>query len=150
MNIQYNLDFLIAALVLLTLLFFHSHGRKKLLDINSLIFRRFILVGIADVLFDIICTVLIQKHDPGMNHTLSSSLTVFYLMQILFPYAFLCYTRSLRVGIGEGIRKTACFWAIPSCAMALLVITNPWHELVFYFDEWGGYHGGPLYMGTYG
>ena len=149
MNIQYNLDFLIAALVLLTLLLFHSHGRKRLLDINSLIFRGFILVGIVDVLFDIICTVLIQKHDPGMNGTLSSALTVFYLMQILFPYAFLCYTCSLRMGIGERIRKTLCFWAVPSCAMALLVVTNPWHKLVFYFDGLGGYHGGPLYMVTY-
>lgn len=149
MNVHYNLDFLIAALVLLTLLFFHSHGRKKLLDINSLIFRGFILVGIVDVLFDLICSILIQQHDPGMNGTLNSAMTVFYLMQILFPYAFLCYTQSLRVGIGEGIRKTIGFWAIPSCAMALLVITNPWHEWVFYFDEMGGYHGGPLYMGTY-
>ncbi|MBP3701964.1 MAG: hypothetical protein J6I64_08735, partial [Lachnospiraceae bacterium] len=130
MNIQYNLDFLIAALILLLLLLFHSHARNKLLDTNSRIFRYFIVVGIADVLFDLICSILIQKQDPTLNGTLETALTVFYLMQILFPYAFLCYTQSLRIGTGTQIRKTICFWAVPSCAMALLIITNPWHGLV--------------------
>ena len=45
MNIQYNLDFLIAALILLLLLLFHSHARNKLLDTNSRIFRYFIVSG---------------------------------------------------------------------------------------------------------
>lgn len=149
MNVQYNLDFLIAALVLLTLLYFHSHARNRLLDTNSLIFRAFILVGIADVAFDLICSLLIHRQDPSMNGVLNVAMTMFYLIQISFPYAFLCYTQSLRIGIGEGIQKILKFWAVPTSVMAVLILTNPWHHSVFYFDQWGGYQGGPLYMSTY-
>lgn len=87
--INYNMSFLISALVFLVLLFYHFVCEKRLEDVNSQIFRLFILVGIADVLFDIICTVLIMKESDALAGVMQLAMTIFYFMQVLFPYAFL-------------------------------------------------------------
>ena len=56
----YNMDFLIAALVFLSLILFHFMSQKRLENATSSIFRIFIVIGILDVLLDIFCTVLIS------------------------------------------------------------------------------------------
>lgn len=149
MIVRYNLDFLIAALILLVLLWLYSQRKKKLEDINSMIFRCFILVGMADVLLDLTCTAIILKQDTSLNAILGICLHLFYLIQMTFPYAFLGYVQSLRTGIDVRIRKVMCLAAVPFAVMILLVLTNPWHEMLFYFDEMGQYTWGPWYMASY-
>ena len=94
--IHYNMDFLIAALVLLFLLLHHFTTRKKLLNTNNRIFQLFIWLGLIDVLLDILSSLMIMNADESMNVLAEFTTSCFYLIQVLVIYAFMCYIKSLR------------------------------------------------------
>lgn len=58
-----NVDFLISAFVVLLFLFYHFIGKKKILTKGNRIFRSFMLLAIADVLFDLFSTCLIVMNN---------------------------------------------------------------------------------------
>ena len=59
MAIQYNLDFLYVSLIVSLLIFGHFKSQPSPGSVNDRIFSLFFVVGIADILFDIITTQLI-------------------------------------------------------------------------------------------
>ena len=65
----YNMDFLISSLIFLLLILLHFLGERKLDDYNSRSFLIFALIGLADVFFDILCTILISadEYEEAMN-----------------------------------------------------------------------------------
>ena len=77
----YNIDFLVAALVFLLLLFYHFLSQRKVYN--------------ANIIFDIICTALISMNRPDLAGITNITLTILYLMQAIVPYAMFCYTQTL-------------------------------------------------------
>ena len=146
----YNMDFLIAALVFLSLILFHFMSQKRLENATSSIFRIFIVIGILDVLLDIFCTVLISWEREELAILTEAALTLLYFLQVLVPYAFVCYAKSLRVTSQAQAKKIIFFWAIPTCIMEILVIGNLWNGIFFSLDPQGIYIRGPFYLGMYG
>ena len=89
---DYNMDFLISALVFLLLILYHFLEQRKPGQANSRAFLFFMAVGIADILFDLISTILISWGDPHLRGATELSLLLLYLMQVLLPYTCLLYT----------------------------------------------------------
>ena len=147
--IVYNMDFLIAALVFLLLLLFHFMNERKLVTFSGRIFRWFIMVGIADILLDLVCTLMISSPRRILTPVMYLALTLLYVLQILVPYAFVCYAKALRVTTESEAKKIIRFWAVPAGIMVLLVVTNFWTHIFFTVTAEGAYIRGPLYLGMY-
>lgn len=147
--IHYNMDFLVAALVLMLLLMHHFMTHKKLESTNNQIFRWFIWLGLLDVMLDICSSFLIMKAEAKLNGVAELITTFFYLVQILVVYAFMCYVKSLRDDLGGKLRNIILFWMIPSLLMGVMILMNHWNGELFYFTETGIYMRGPHYLWMY-
>ena len=145
----YNFDFLISALVFLFLLLFHSMNQKKLQNINGKIFNYFIALGILDILFDMLSTIMMDSASACHTEITKITLTIFYMMQALVPYAFMCYIYSLRSYHGEELKNKFKLWFIPTLIILLFRFSNLWSGLLFYFDPSGIYHEGAWYLFMY-
>lgn len=92
---MYNMDFLIAGLVFLVLILYHFMSRDRIENMNSREFQIFIVVGILDIVLDIVSSMMIARPQHCYAKLLMVVLTLFYLMQVMVPYALFCYTKSL-------------------------------------------------------
>ena len=144
---NYNIDFLTAAFIFLVLIFSHFMREKKLSDRNSRLFTRFFLLGISDIGFDILSTVLVAAEKSSLTIPAKLTLTIFYMIQVLIPYALLYYTESIRGG--RKTRKSLYALLVPVLVMEFLVLANIWSGMFFFFDYQGRYFKGPGYMLTY-
>lgn len=145
----FNLDFLFAGLTLLILIFYHFGNRKKLDSISSHIFHYFIIMALADVSFDIICSLLMMRQSAALVAVTMASLTIFYILQLAMPLSLLVYAQTLRNTSMEKIKKDLILWFIPPALILVLIIANCWNGLLFSIDSSGVYHNGPLYMLMY-
>lgn len=149
---NYNIDFLISSFVFLVMLFYHfvisDRLENQMLD---RIFLFFIVLGIADIAFDIITTILIQQENPELSGITFFCLTLFYVMQILVPYSLYLYTVSLRAG-GSSLKELLKrLWpaSVLPAALFLVVMTNFSTHLIFEVTDTGRYLHGPLYLSMY-
>lgn len=143
------MDFLVAALVLLLLLLYHFGKQKKLNNSTTRIFHLFLLIAICDVALEIVCTILMVYEIPAIAVLSKMLLSIFYFMQILFPYFVVYYTQTLRRTSLAVIHKSMKFWAVIPLIMAFLVLVNLWNGMMFSFDRMGIYHRGPYYLLMY-
>lgn len=146
---NYNFDFLISALVFLFLLLFHSMNQKKLQNTNGRIFNYFLTLGILDILFDVLSTIMMASENVCHTGITKLTLTIFYMMQALVPYAFMCYIYSLRSSNREELKRKFKLWFIPTLIILLFIFSNLWSGLLFYFDSSGIYHEGVWYLFMY-
>lgn len=131
---RWNMNFEIAALIFLLFILYHFLSQKKLDNANSRIFTFFIVLGIADIAFDILSTILMAYGSGEQELLLKLSLTCLYLLQVLLPYGILCYTCTLRDTSEQKQRRFLHMWGIPSGVMGLMVLINCWSGIFFYFD----------------
>lgn len=93
---KYNMSFLAAALVFLLFILYHFSNQKKIESRRNRLFRFFLYVGIMDIVFDIISSVLIVQKIPGTSGLLKLILTIFYMLQAAFPCILLLYITTHR------------------------------------------------------
>lgn len=145
----YNFDFLIAALILLVLILYHSRRRKRLDSESNRIFHFFVITALADVSFDILCSMLIVAERAELVSLTWVFLTIFYILQLTLPIALVYYAQTLRETSAEKIKKEMTAWTIIPAGMLVLVVVNCFNGLLFSVDADGVYHHGPLYMLMY-
>ncbi len=145
---MFNIDFLIAGLICLLIVMYHFAVQNKLVDTSSRIFMGFIVVGILDIIFDILSSVLIDMADPNLEVLLKFSLTAFYLMQIYLPYGMFLYMRSLCDKITAPIHGFLRIMAVPPFVMGILIIANYWTGMFFSVNG-ESYTEGPFYPLVY-
>ena len=150
MALQYNLDFLYVSLVVSLLIFCHFKSQPSSGSINDRIFSGFFTIGIVDILFDIITTQLIMHQSPALRWPTMICLTIFYLMQVAVPSAFLCYILTLRQENRLRMRHILQRVALPAGIMTALIFINPFTGIIFTIDAQGLYVGGPLFYLLYG
>lgn len=144
----YNIDFLIAGLICLSIVLYHFAMQNKLVDTSSRIFMGFIVIGMLDIIFDIVSSTMISMADPKVEVILKLSLTAFYLMQIYLPYGMFLYMRSLWDKTGASMPGLLGIMAIPPFSMAILTIVNYWTG-IFFSVSGAVYTEGPLYALVY-
>lgn len=145
----YNLDYLIAGLILLLFILFHSQHQQKLDSENNRIFHFFIIMAILDLSFDLICTLLIAAENAELASLTRILLTFFYTLQLTLPISLVYYAQTLRETSLSKIKKEMRIWIIIPLGMLFMVIANYWNGLLFSVDSQGEYRHGPLYLLMY-
>ena len=149
MNIQelvYNVDFLIASVVFLFIILYHFMQQQSLYLESNATFLWLVMLGIGNIGFDILCTILITMADPDFRIVTELCITILFSLQILVPNALLSHIFSQypHSVIGHGTRVTFC--AVLPALLVGLVIANHWTGMFFRIHENGSYTRGPFYL----
>lgn len=144
----YNMDFLIAAMVILLLVLWHFLGQKRAEDLNNQVFLFFAIIGILDVVAELASNYYISF--PNSNGEIAAMLatTIFYLLQALLPFTVICYIQTLHDNKIISAKKMVLS-GVPTFILMGMILTNPFTEKLFYFDIPAGYMKGPWYMLMY-
>ena len=145
---MYNADFLIAAVVILLLVLRNFLDQKRAEDLNSRIFLFFAVIGILDVIAELVSNYYITSGDGDFGLAAVVTTTIFYLFQALLPYALLCYIMTLHDNKLISVKKMLLA-GLATILLASIVLTNPFTEKLFYFDISAGYVEGPWYRLMY-
>ena len=145
---MYNADFLIAAVVILLLVLRNFLDQKRAEDLNSRIFLFFAVIGILDVIAELVSNYYITSGDGDFGLAAVVTTTIFYLFQALLPYALLCYIMTLHDNKLISVKKMLLA-GLATILLTSIVLTNPFTEKLFYFDVSAGYVEGPWYRLMY-
>lgn len=146
---EYNMSYLYASFFYLLLVLYHFWGQKKLDDLKSRMFLSFVMTGLLDLVFDIICTGIMSGGVNVSVWTAKMCFTFFYVLQALIPFFLYYYARTLREDReNRGVPLFGWYTAI-LCGMLILIVLNYWGGYFFTFNLSGVYSDGPLYMGMY-
>ena len=144
----YNMDFLIAAMVILLLILWDFLGQKRADDLNNQIFLFFAVLGILDVAAELLSNYYISSGGGDFGLAAMLTTTVFYLFQALLPFTLICYIVTLHDNKMISAKKML-LPALPTFFLIGLVLLNPFMEKLFYFDLTEGYVEGPWYKLMY-
>lgn len=144
----YNMDFLIAAMVILLLILWDFLGQKRADDLNNQIFLFFAVLGILDVAAELLSNYYISSGGGDFGLAAMLTTTVFYLFQALLPFTLICYIVTLHDNKMISVKKML-LPALPTFFLIGLVLLNPFTEKLFYFDLTEGYVEGSWYKLMY-
>ena len=139
-----NIHYLIAGMAVLLVVIWQYSRQRQMDDRNSRMFRRLLSVVSLDVAAELVRTGFILYAPYSFNVCRMLSNTVFYLFQALLPLLLLYYVCTLctsRVIAPSAVLRMG----IPTIALVCIILTNPFTEMLFYFDG-TGYRHGPWYL----
>ena len=142
-----NIHYLIAGMAVLLVVIWQYSRQRQMDDRNSRMFRRLLSVVSLDVAAELVSTGFILYAPYSFNVCRMLSNTVFYLFQALLPLLLLYYVCTLctsRVIAPSVVLRMG----IPTIALVCIILTNPFTEMLFYFDG-TGYRHGPWYLLLY-
>ena len=145
---SYNINFQIAALIIVVLLLYHFVIQKKLHNANTKIFTYVLILSGLYILSDLIGTLAIMNYEPACENMILMLLTAIYLFDIILPYILYCCAAVSR---GQE-KKIGVFSAICTgitVLMLILMLVNITTGWFFYFDQNTGYHKGIGYIVLY-
>ena len=144
----YNIDFLIAAMVILVLVLWYFLGQKSAEDLNNQVFLFFAIIGILDVVAELASNYYISFPNSNCEIAAMLATTIFYLLQALLPFTVICYIQTLHDNKIISAKKMFLS-GVPTFILMGMILTNPFTEKLFYFDIPAGYMKGPWYMLMY-
>ena len=145
----YNVDFLLSALIFLLIILNHFMEQRALNTRSTKAFLTFLLLGIANIALDLVCTLLITLARPDLAWVTECCLTVLYLLQVLVPVSLLGYIRTHYESDQTPPRWKSVCRAVPPLLMSLLILLNHRSGLFFRVDSSGSYVRGPYYLCMY-
>lgn len=128
-----NIHYLIAGMAVLLVVIWQYSRQRQMDDRNSRMFRRLLSVVSLDVAAELVSTGFILYAPYSFNVCRMLSNTVFYLFQALLPLLLLYYVCTLctsRVIAPSAVLRMG----IPTIALVCIILTNPFTEVLFYFD----------------
>ncbi len=144
----YNIDFLIAAMVILLLVLWYFLGQKRAEDLNNQVFLFFAVIGILDVVAELASNYYISFPNSNCEIAAMLATTIFYLLQALLPFTVICYIQTLHDNKIISAKKMFLS-GVPTFILMGMILTNSFTEKLFYFDIPAGYMKGPWYMLMY-
>lgn len=93
--IVYNMNFLIAALVILVIVLWQIFNQRRMEDANNRVFRLIVFLGFGDIITEIISSILIM-HGTSTYGGAAFATTIFYLFQAALPLSLVYYVRTLK------------------------------------------------------
>lgn len=142
-----NIHYLIAGMAVLLVVIWQYSRQRQMDDRNSRMFRRLLSVVSLDVAAELVSTGFILYAPYSFNVCRMLSNTVFYLFQALLPLLLLYYVCTLCTSRVIA-PSTVLRMGIPTIALVCIILTNPFTEMLFYFDG-TGYRHGPWYLLLY-
>lgn len=148
---KYNIDFLVAALLFLLILWYHFIKQRQFAE-NKVerTFRAFTLIGIADITLDLVSTMWMNCQRPELSRGLYVILVLFYLCQLLVPPILYLYTLTLAGwSVEEKMPARQYICLIPTGILAILILVNHRTGWLFTVTADGTYVLGVLYLSMY-
>ncbi|MBQ0065295.1 MAG: EAL domain-containing protein [Firmicutes bacterium] len=145
----YNLSYLCASLAVLFILGYHYLKNKQVKTRSNRLFRSIYVIGVLDIVLDILTSYMIMDPSPDIRWPLQILLTLFYIIQITFPYVLFLYTISLQERKEDSMRKIAYIFSIVPVLGVFYVIGNIFYGYIFNIDSLGVYSIGFLYSVVY-
>lgn len=138
---RYNMDFLVAALIFLIVLWHHFMKQRQYAgNKTEKTFQIFMMLGIGDILLDMVSTVVIGNSRPEFSRMLYVILLLFYLCQLLIPPVLYLYTLALAGGaVEEKLSGIRCLLLLPTVVLTVLVMGNFQTGLLFSVTANGAY-----------
>ena len=123
---RYNMDFLVAALIFLIVLWHHFMKQRQYAgNKTEKTFQIFMMLGIGDILLDMVSTVVIDNSRPEFARMLYVILLLFYLCQLLIPPVLYLYTLALAGGaVEEKLSGIRCLLLMPTVVLTVLGLGN--------------------------
>ncbi|MGN1349922.1 MAG: EAL domain-containing protein [Anaerovoracaceae bacterium] len=149
MQLIYNYDFVLAAMVFLGIIIFHFISDRKMNVHKNRVFLVYMILGISDMALDVISSVFISRHSPELYSCVMITCTLYYLLQVIVPTSMFYYVATVRKEQPLNFRQFLGIVGVPFTAVVLLIVSNYWNGKVFYTDSSGGYHHGSLYLWVY-
>lgn len=151
MGINYNIDFLLAALIFLLVIWFHFMKQKLITDnSNTRLFQIFIILGLGDIIFDLLSTLLIILEDPMYAGLLYCALILLYVFQMLVPCVLYLYTLLLCGWDFSDRKKWGWFLCmIPTLLLFAAALSNYYTGILFSVTMDGVYVKGTFYLAMY-
>ena len=145
---NYNINFQIAALIIVVLLLHHFLTQKKLHNTDTKIFTYVLILSSLYILLDLIGTLTIMAYNPEYENTGIVILTVIYLVDIMIPYILYC-SAIVSWGKGKKIGRVSAACTGITAVMLFLMLGNIKNGWFFYFDQNSGYHNRTGYVFLY-
>ncbi len=147
-DMSYNTDFLIAAMIIQLIVLCHFSAQKRPDDLNNQLFLILSVLVSLDIAFEVLSTCYINFEHAGTRLGAMFTTTVFYLFQALLPFVLICYVRSLRANkILSPSEMLAS--SIPTLVLVCIIFGNLKTGILFSFDSSMNYIRGPWYMLMY-
>lgn len=136
--------FVIACIIL-------AYSRKSYLtpSLKNRIFQACLIITVAAIGLNIASTLLIENRAVELIGLTWLVTTLYFVATPLISTAYYYYTYATFAEVRPRTAVVAALGSIPYLAYALCVVTNVWTGCLFYLDEGGGYHQGPLISVTY-
>ena len=145
---SYNINFQIAALIIVVLLLYHFVIQKKLHNANTKIFTYVLILSGLYILSDLIGTLAIMNYEPACENMIFMLLTAIYLFDIILPYILYCCAAVSR-GQEKKIGGFSAICTGITVLMLILMLVNITTGWFFYFDQNTGYYKGIGYIVLY-
>lgn len=144
---MYRIEFDIVALFICLVTFFVFHKQKQMASKRNDIFYTIIIVISLSTLFSILSSLAFNHLDKVSIFWASSANIIYLIFQTNIPFLFCIY-----VFILTGFRLPNIFirilFSIPWVFYYILILGNPFHHLLFYFEN-NNYYRGPLHLALY-
>ena len=131
---NYNVNFQIAALIIVVLLLYHFLTQKKLHNADTKAFTYVLVMGSLYILFDFVGTLAAINYTPERESTILLILTGVYLFDIMIPYILYCCVAT-SLGKAQKINAISVFCTGITVVMIFLMVGNIEHGWFFYFDR---------------
>ena len=146
---DYNINFQVAALIIVALLLHHFLTQKKLHNANAKIFTYVLILAGLYILLDRINTLIIINYTPERANGIMLALTGIYLFDVMLPFVLYCCTSMICSENGEKITGFSAAYAAVTVVMLFLTLTNLKTGWFFSFNESGKFVTGKGYVFLY-
>ena len=145
---NYNINFQVAAVIIIALLLYHFLTQKKLHNANVKTFTYILVLSGLYILSDLLGTLTIMNYTAEDEGTVMGILTGIYLLDILIPYIlYSCIPDSRENEKKSGALSVIC--AGITVAMMIAVLGNLGSGGFFCFDSNGVFQKGTGYVFLY-
>ncbi len=148
---KFNIDFEFMALIMLIVVMMHMRIDQSIKSLMNRFFRAFSALGVICITLDILTWYIIGKPNEFPVTLQNVMIYISYVFWLLMPYMLYLYVRCFRHALKLGKLAHTLSLSLPFFITTILVFTNPWTHLLFYFTN-GHYARGSIYwmMFVYG
>lgn len=151
--IRWSLSAELLCIIILMLLMFSSHGQKQAPTRSQRVYQTCLLLSLDSILLNILCvfTIVGTIAVPLWLNVLLNSL--YFFISVLMCSVMAAYLFSLileHAYSDQTLRRAIVFVAVLTLFFAAAVLWNIPSGILFFFDEQGAYHRGPLNALGYG
>lgn len=151
--IRWSLSAELLCIIILMLLMFSSHGQKQAPTRSQRVYQTCLLLSLDSILLNILCvfTIVGTIAVPLWLNVLLNSL--YFFISVLMCSVMAAYLFSLileHAYSDQTLRRAIVFVAVLTLFFAAAVLWNIPSGILFFFDEQGVYHRGPLNALGYG